>query len=112
MVLGLRLTGALRLGFDDRPNDLFWHIAAIVRRVVNGWRLYHKIVRQTPPERVSPAIRRANIRSGEMPTTRKEDTGGTTNTLYCRVHERLLEPHDGSSQDRTDGQCAERAHRP
>ena len=26
------------------------------------------------------------------------------------MHERLLEPHDGSGQGRAHGQCAERAH--
>jgi hypothetical protein len=70
-------------------------------RVVDG---PHKIVCQSPPERVPLAI--------TLPTTRKEDSSGTMKTLYCCMQERLLEPHDGSGQGRTDGQCAERAHHP
>jgi len=60
----------------------------------------------------APAITRAtNSRSGEISTTRKEEGSGTMKTLYCCMHERLLEPHDGSGQGRADGRGVERAHR-
>jgi hypothetical protein len=39
----------------------------------------YKIVRQSPPERVPPAI--------TLPTTRKEDSSGATKTLRCCRHD-------------------------